>query len=148
MLLIQKISEPKLVLFYLYYYTRYNYNNAITQNKKIENISPPKEIEDKSEENSENSESDFFQGNKRKKSENIENKSNKSHNSENNDQNNYQGILNVHQRHELTSNKLYAFKKYKMSKEELKDLIFYLENNQTIPLIINNIIRFWLKIKT
>ena len=95
--------------------------NAIKQNKKIENVSPPKEIENKSEENSENSESDFFQRNKRKKSENNENKSNKSHNSENNDQNNYQGILNVYQSHELTSNKLYAFKKYKMNKVELKD---------------------------
>ena len=108
--------------------------NAIKKNKKIEDISPPKEIESKSEENSENSESDFFQRNKRKKSEDIKNKNKKSNESDNNDQNEYQGVLNVHQSHELTSNKLYAFKKYKMSKVELKDLIFYLEDNQTIPL--------------
>ena len=38
MLLIQKISETKLGLLYLYYYTRYN-DNAIEQNKKIENKS-------------------------------------------------------------------------------------------------------------
>ena len=108
--------------------------NAIKKNKKIEDISPQKEIENQSEENSENSESDFFQRNRRKKTDEIENKSIKSNNSEFNDQNDYQGILNVHQSHELTSNKLYAFKKYKMSKVELKDLIFYLEENQTIPL--------------
>ena len=107
--------------------------NSIKQNKKIEKISPQKELDNKSEENSENSESDFFQRNKRKKSNDIDNQSNKS-NSIDNDQNEYQGILNVHQSHELTSNKLYAFKKYKMSKVELKDLIFYLEENQTIPL--------------
>ena len=107
--------------------------NSIKQNKKIEKISPKKELDNKSEENSENSESDFFQRNKRKKNNDNENMSNKS-NSIDNDQNEYQGILNVHQSHELTSNKLYAFKKYKMSKVELKDLIFYLEENQTIPL--------------
>ena len=107
--------------------------NSIKQNKKIEKISPQKELDNKSEENSENSESDFFQRNKRKKNNDNENMSNKS-NSIDNDQNEYQGILNVHQSHELTSNKLYAFKKYKMSKVELKDLIFYLEDNQTIPL--------------
>jgi len=107
--------------------------NSIKQNKKIEKISPQKELDNKSVENSENSESDFFQRNKRKKNNDNENMSNKS-NSIDNDQNEYQGILNVHQSHELTSNKLYAFKKYKMSKVELKDLIFYLEENQTIPL--------------
>ena len=107
--------------------------NSIKQNKKIEKISPQKELDNKSEENSENSESDFFQRNKREKNNDNENMSNKS-NSIDNDQNEYQGILNVHQSHELTSNKLYAFKKYKMSKVELKDLIFYLEENQTIPL--------------
>ena len=107
--------------------------NSIKQNKKIEKISPQKELDNRSEENSENSESDFFQRNKRKKNNDNDNKSNKS-NSIDNDQNEYQGILNVHQSHELTSNKLYAFKKYKMSKVELKDLIFYLEENQTIPL--------------
>ena len=107
--------------------------NSIKQNKKIEKISPQKELDNKSEENSENSESDFFQRNKRKKNNDNDNNSNKS-NSIDNDQNEYQGILNVHQSHELTSNKLYAFKKYKMSKVELKDLIFYLEENQTIPL--------------
>ena len=107
--------------------------NSIKQNKKIEKISPQKELDNKSEENSENSESDFFQRNKRKKNNDNENMSNKS-NSIDNDQNEYQGILNVHQSHELTSNKLYAFKKYKMSKVELKDLIFYLKENQAIPL--------------
>ena len=107
--------------------------NSIKQNKKIEKISPQKELDNKSEENSENSESDFFQRNKRKKNNDNDNNSNKS-NSIDDDQNEYQGILNVHQSHELTSNKLYAFKKYKMSKVELKDLIFYLEENQTIPL--------------
>ena len=74
--------------------------NAIKKNKKIEDISPQKEIENQSEENSENSESDFFQRNKRKKSNDIDNQSNKS-NSFDNDQNEYQGILNVHQSHEL-----------------------------------------------
>ena len=108
--------------------------NAIKKNKKIEDISPQKEIENQSEENSENSESDFFQRNRIKKADENDNKSVKSNNSEFNEQNDYQGILNVHQSHELTSNKLYAFKKYKMSKVELKDLIFYLEENQTIPL--------------
>ena len=106
--------------------------NAIKKNKKIEEPSPEEEIEKKSlDNNSENDdESDFFQKNKRKNSEDIENKS---INTDNNDKSEYQGILNVHQSHELTNNKLFAFKKYPINKIELKDLIFYLEENQTIP---------------
>ena len=105
--------------------------NTLKKNKKIKEPSPQKEIENKSEENSESDESDFFKRKKIKKSENIDNKS---INSIYNDKNEYQGILNVYQSHELTSNKLFAFKKFKMGKIELKDLIFYLEENQTIPL--------------
>ena len=60
----------------------------------------------------------------------MDNKSNNSHNNKKE----YQGILNVHQSHELTSNKLFAFKKFRMSKVELKDLIFYLEENQATSL--------------
>lgn len=105
--------------------------NTLKKNKKIKEPSPQKEIENKSEENSESDESDFFKRKKIKKSEDLDNKS---INSINNDKNEYQGILNVYQSHELTSNKLFAFKKFKMGKVELKDLIFYLEENQTIPL--------------
>ena len=105
--------------------------NSLKKNKKIKEPSPQKEIENKSEENSESDESDFFKRKKIKKSEDVDNKS---INSINNDKNEYQGILNVYQSHELTSNKLFAFKKFKMGKVELKDLIFYLEENQTIPL--------------
>ena len=107
--------------------------NSIKKNKKIEEPSPEKEIENKSLENNSESdeESDFFQKNKRKKSDEIDNKS---INTNNNDKNEYQGILNVHQSHELTNNKLFAFKKYPINKIELKDLVFYLEENQTIPL--------------
>ena len=105
--------------------------NTIKKNKKIKEKSTKKEIENKSEENSESDESDFF---KRKKIKNSEEIDNKSINSIYNDKNEYQGILNVYQSHELTSNKLFAFKKFKISKIELKDLIFYLEENQTIPL--------------
>ena len=107
--------------------------NAIKKNKKMNEPSPEKEIEKKSLDNNSESddESDFFQKNKRKYSEEIENKS---INTDNNDKSEYQGILNVHQSHELTNNKLFAFKKYPINKIELKDLIFYLEENQTVPL--------------
>ena len=107
--------------------------NAIKKNKKMKEPSPEKEIEKKSLDNNSESddESDFFQKNKRKYSEEIENKS---INTDNNDKSEYQGILNVHQSHELTNNKLFAFKKYPINKIELKDLIFYLEENQTVPL--------------
>ena len=107
--------------------------NAIKKNKKIEEPSPEKEVENKSLNNNSESdeELDFFQKNKRKNSEEIENKS---INTDNNDKIEYQGILNVHQSHELTNNKLFAFKKFKMGKIELKDLIFYLEENQAISL--------------
>ena len=107
--------------------------NSVKKNIKMEEPSPEKEIERKSLNNNSESddESDFFQKNKRKKSEEIENKS---INTDNNDKSEYQGILNVHQSHELTNNKLFAFKKYPINKIELKDLVFYLEENQTIPL--------------
>ena len=107
--------------------------NAIKKNKKIEDPSPEKEVENKSLNNNSESdeELDFFQKNKRKNSEEIENKS---INTDNNDKIEYQGILNVHQSHELTNNKLFAFKKFKMGKIELKDLIFYLEENQSISM--------------
>jgi len=107
--------------------------NATKKNKKIEEPSPEKEVENKSLNNNSESdeELDFFQKNKRKNSEEIENKS---INTDNNDKIEYQGILNVHQSHELTSNKLFAFKKFKMGKIELKDLIFYLEENQAISM--------------
>ena len=104
--------------------------NILKTNNKIKEISPIKEKEEKNEENSESSESDFFQRKNRKKSEDMDNKSNNS----NNNKKEYQGILNVHQSHELTSNKLFAFKKFRMSKVELKDLIFYLEENQATSL--------------
>ena len=107
--------------------------NATKKNKKIEEPSPEKEVENKSLNNNSESdeELDFFQKNKRKNSEEIENKS---INTVNNDKIEYQGILNVHQSHELTNNKLFAFKKFKMGKIELKDLIFYLEENQAISM--------------
>ena len=107
--------------------------NATKKNKKIEEPSPEKEVENKSLNNNSESdeELDFFQKNKRKNSEEIENKS---INTDNNDKIEYQGILNVHQSHELTNNKLFAFKKFKMGKIELKDLIFYLEENQAISM--------------
>ena len=107
--------------------------NSVKKNIKMEEPSPEKEIERKSLNNNSESddESDFFQKNKRKNSEEIENKS---INTDNNDKSEYQGILNVHQSHELTNNKLFAFKKYPINKIELKDLVFYLEENQTIPL--------------
>ena len=107
--------------------------NALKLNKTVKDISPTKEIDNKSEENSEISESDFFKKS-RKKSENMDKRSIKSNNSINNDKGDYQGILNVHESHELTSNKLYAYKKFRMSKVELRDLIFYLEENQSIAL--------------
>ena len=44
----------------------------------------------------------------------------------------YEGIMNVYQSHELTTNKKFL-KKNKISRVELKDLIFYLEENQTVP---------------
>lgn len=108
------------------------YNN-VKKDNRINEISPQKEKEKeiKDEENSENSDSDFFQSRKRKK---IDEADNKSNDSKNNDKNNYLGILNVHQSHELTTNKLYAFKKFRMSKIELKDLVFYLEENQNTPM--------------
>ena len=107
--------------------------NATKKNKKIEEPSPEKEVENKSLNNNSESdeELDFFQKNKRRNSEEIENKS---INTDNNDKIEYQGILNVHQSHELTNNKLFAFKKFKMGKIELKDLIFYLEENQAISM--------------
>ena len=107
--------------------------NSIKNNKEIKGLSPEKEKEEKIEENSESNDDDddFFQKKKRKKS---EEQSNNKNDSDNDDKKEYQGILNVHQSHELTSNKLHAFKKFKMGKIELKDLVFYLEDNQTIPL--------------
>ena len=106
--------------------------NTLKNNKEIKGLSPEKEKEDKIEENSEsNDDDDFFQKKKRQKSEEII--TNKDYN-DNEDKKEYQGILNIHQSHELTSNKLHSFKKYIIGKIELKDLVYYLEENQTIPL--------------
>ena len=106
--------------------------NSKKNNKEIKELSPEKEKEEEEniEENSDsNDDDDFFQKKIRKKSE----ERNKNKNGDNEDKNEYQGILNVHQSHELTSNKLHAFKKFDMGKIELKDLVYYLEENQNIP---------------
>ena len=87
-----------------------------SQNKKYDN-----DNSDRNDEGSDSSEYDFFQKKNRKKSE----QSNKNEN---------MGRMNVYQSHELTTNKNIKLKKFKMGRIELKDLIFYLEENQTIPL--------------
>ena len=86
-----------------------------TQNKKYDN-----DNSDRKDEESDSSEYDFFQKKNRKKSE----QSNKNEN---------MGRMNVYQSHELTTNKNIKLKKFKLGRIELKDLIFYLEENQTIP---------------
>jgi len=75
-----------------------------------------------SEDNSESSDYNFF--NKEKKAESNEEIND-------NNKNNIQGVMNVYQSHELTTNKLIHFKNYTMKNIELKDLLFYLEENQT-----------------
>ena len=97
-----------------------NQYNALKNNKnyKIENDEKSKNSE--KDENSD-SFSDFFQK-KRKKSDDDDNDNKKE----------YEGIMNVYQSHELTTNKKFL-KKNKISRVELKDLIFYLEDNQTVP---------------
>ena len=71
--------------------------------------------------NSDSSDSEFFQKKQRKDTDEFNNKKE------------YQGIMNVYQSHELTTNKKIEFTKNKIGHIELKDLIFYLEENQTIP---------------
>jgi hypothetical protein len=97
-----------------------NQYNALKNNKiyKIENDEKRKNSE--KDENSDSS-SDFFQK-KRKNSDDDDNDNKKE----------YEGIMNVYQSHELTTNKKFL-KKNKISRVELKDLIFYLEDNQTVP---------------
>jgi len=68
---------------------------------------------------------DFFQKDKKKRSKEINN---------NNNNKEYLGIMNVYQSHELTTNKKMNFKKFNKGRIELKDLVNYLEDNQTIPL--------------
>lgn len=72
---------------------------------------------EKMDEGSNSSEYDFFQ--KKRK--------------ENKNKKDYKGIMNVYQSHELTTNKNFIFKNSKPSHIELRDLIYYLEENQTIP---------------
>ena len=105
--------------------------NTLKRNKKYENEDEElkkqnkkydDENSDKKDEGSDSSECDFFQEKKRKNSDELSN------------QNANMGIMNVYQSHELTTNKNFALKKFKIGHIELKDLIFYLEENQTIPL--------------
>ena len=109
-----------------------NQYNALKNNKKYENDNEDekkdikKDDDEDAEKNDEgsddSSECDFFQKKERKNSE--ENNDNKK---------GYQGIMNVYQSHELTTNKNIGFKKHRMGHVELKDLIYYLEENQTTP---------------
>jgi hypothetical protein len=110
-----------------------NQYNAIKLNKKYKNEEEDdddknniKKFNDKDspkkDDGSDSSECDFFQKEQRKSSEDIE--SNKKQ---------YEGIMNVYQSHELTTNKNIPIKKNKKNRIELKDLIYYLEENQTIP---------------
>lgn len=76
----------------------------------------------KNDDGSDSSECDFFPKKNRKNSDDI-----------NDDKKGYQGIMNVYQSHELTTNKKFPIKKNKIGHIELKDLIHFLEENQTVP---------------
>ena len=119
-----------------------NRYNALKNNKKYESDNEDEKKDDKNDEGddddgdvkkndneSDSSECDFFQKKERKNSDEI-----------NDNKKGYQGIMNVYQSHELTTNKNIPFKKHRMGHVELKDLIYYLEENQTVPL--NKIVLF------
>lgn len=88
-------------------------------------INDEKEIGKPGEGSDSDEEYDFFQKDKKKRSKEINN---------NNNNKEYLGIMNVYQSHELTTNKKMNFKKFNKGRIELKDLVNYLEDNQTIPL--------------
>ena len=94
--------------------------NALKKNKIYKNNDDDEDEKSKKDkdENSDSS-SDFFQ--KKRKSSDDNKKE-------------YEGIMNVYQSHELTTNKKFLIKKNKISRVALKDLIYYLEENQTIPM--------------
>ena len=107
-----------------------NQYNALKKNKeykndeedeKSDNKKKEGKIVEKRDDNSDSSDSDFFQKKERKNTDEFHNKKE------------YEGIMNVYQSHELTTNKKIEFKKNRISHIELKDLIYYLEENQTIP---------------
>ena len=108
-----------------------NRYNALKNNKKYESDNEDEKkdakneddnSEKKNDDGSDSSECDFFQKKERKNSDDIgDNKKG------------YQGIMNVYQSHELTTNKNISFIKHRMGHVELKDLIYYLEENQMIP---------------
>ena len=106
-----------------------NKYNAVKNNKTYQNKEDDEEEKndnndvEKKEEDSESSECNFFQKEKRKDSD--ANKDNKKE---------HQGIMNVFQSHELTTNKKLGFKNNITSRIELKDLVNYLEDNQTVPM--------------
>ena len=110
-----------------------NQYNALKSNKKYKNEENEDEKKknqndnnsEKKDDDSDSSEYDFFQKKQRKNSDNLE---------VNNNKKQYEGIMNVYQSHELTTNKNIPFKKNKKETIQLKDLIYYLEENQTIPL--------------
>ena len=111
-----------------------NQYNALKSNKKYkneENEDVKKNIQNehdsqKNDDDSDSCDYDFFQKKQRKNSDDdleISNNNKK-----------YEGIMNVYQSHELTTNKNIPFKKNIKEAIQLKDLIYYLEENQTIPL--------------
>ena len=102
------------------------YNKDEEEEDKIINDEKNDEKEDgKPGEGSDSDEEyDFFQKDKKKRSKEINNNNNKE----------YLGIMNVYQSHELTTNKKMNFKKFNKGRIELKDLVNYLEENQTVPL--------------
>ena len=103
------------------------YNKDEEEEDKIINDEKNDEKEDgKPGEGSDSDEEyDFFQKDKKKRSKEINN---------NNNNKEYLGIMNVYQSHELTTNKKMNFKKFNKGHIELKDLVNYLEENQTVPL--------------
>ena len=103
------------------------YNKDDEEEDKIINDEKNDEKEDgKPGEGSDSDEEyDFFQKDKKKRSKEINN---------NNNNKEYLGIMNVYQSHELTTNKKMNFKKFNKGRIELKDLVNYLEENQTVPL--------------
>ena len=107
-----------------------NQYNALKNNKEYKNDEEDEKSDmkkydetnlEKREDNSDSSDSDFFQKKERKNTDEFNNKKE------------YEGIMNVYQSHELTTNKKMEFKKNRIGHIELKDLVYYLEENQTIP---------------
>lgn len=110
-----------------------NQYNAFKSNKKYKNEEDEDEKKNiykynnkesiRKDDDSDSSECDFFQKRQRNSSEEADNNKKQ-----------YEGIMNVYQSHELTTNKKILLKKNIKERIQLKDLIFYLEENQTIPL--------------